>query len=146
MEESMSLLLRINREFDCQKADMRVYSPLTLAFVGDGIYEIIVRTVLVERGNRSVNSLNKMKSGLVRAQTQAALSEALSDMLTDEEAAVYRRGRNATTHSTAKNASVSDYRKATGFEALCGYLYLTDRTERLTELIKRGLERLGLTL
>lgn len=140
MEESMSLLQAVKKEFGCGSPDIRTYSPLTLAFVGDCVYDLIIRTVLVERANAAPNALHKKKSEVVKAAAQAACAQALQPELTEEELAVYKRGRNAHSYTTAKNASVADYRKATGLEALYGFLYLTDRMDRLFFLIKRSFE------
>ena len=134
---------RIGELFGCEVPDLRTYSPLTLAFVGDGIYDLVIRTAVVSRANAVVDRLHKKKSQVVKASAQAAQAEALLAELTPEELAVYRRGRNAHSHSTAKNASVGDYRKATGLEALYGYLYLSGQEERLFFLIRTGLERTG---
>ena len=128
---------RIGELFGCEMPDLRTYSPLTLAFVG------VIRTAVVSRANAVVDRLHKKKSQVVKASAQAAQAEALLAELTPEELAVYRRGRNAHSHSTAKNASVGDYRKATGLEALYGYLYLSGQEERLFFLIRTGLERTG---
>ena len=144
MEESIGLLEQLKTKFACEDVDIRTFSPLTLAFVGDGIYEIIVRTVMVERGNRGVQSLHKEKSKYVRAQTQAAIAESIQELMTPEEESIYRRGRNANIHSPAKNATMADYRKATGFEALCGYLYLQGKMERMLELIQEGFRRVDI--
>jgi len=146
MEENLSLLLKIKKEFSCKNIDIRTYSPLTLAFLGDCVYDLIIRTIIVERGNRTPNSLHKLKSGVVKAGTQAAFMDAMMDELTEEEQDVYRRGRNAKSGTVAKNASVIDYRKATGMEALLGYLYLCDREDRILALIKTGLERLEIEI
>ena len=143
MDESINLLAKIKQEFDCKDVDLRTYSPLTLAFLGDCVYDIIIRTVVVERGNRAPQGLHKKKSYLVNAKTQKELIESIQDLLTEEEESVYRRGRNAKSYTTAKNASVGDYRKATGFEALLGYLYLDDKMDRVMYLIKEGLKRIG---
>lgn len=143
MDESINLLAKIKQEFDCKDVDLRTYSPLTLAFLGDCVYDIIIRTVVVERGNRAPQGLHKKKSYLVNAKTQKELVESIQDLLTQDEADVYRRGRNAKSYTTAKNASVGDYRKATGFEALLGYLYLDDKLDRVLFLVKNGLERIG---
>lgn len=140
MEESLSFLAAIRKEFACEDVDYRTYSPLTLAFVGDCIYDLIIRTVVVERANTAPNTLHKKKSEVVKAAAQAAYADALRPELTGEELAIYKRGRNAHSHTTAKNASVGDYRKATGLEALYGFLYLTDRMDRLLFLVKRSLE------
>ena len=146
MEEAVSFLTRIKDRFECKEVDIRTYSPLTLAFIGDGVYDLVIRTVIVERGNRAPSGLHKAKSLIVKAQAQAELAEAIADELTDDEAAVYRRGRNAKSYTTAKNASVADYRKATGLEALIGYLYLQNKEERILELIQSGVMKLGIEL
>ena len=143
MDESINLLAKIKQEFDCKDVDLRTYSPLTLAFLGDCVYDIIIRTVVVERGNRAAQGLHKKKSYLVNAKTQKEMIESIQDLLTEEEENIYRRGRNAKSYTTAKNASVGDYRKATGFEALLGYLYLDDKMDRVIYLIKEGLNRIG---
>lgn len=146
MEESLSLLNKIKETFQCEEIDVKTYSPLALAFMGDCIFEIIVRTVVVERGNRRAESLHKTKSAVVNAKVQARMAEALLPELTEEELACYKRGRNAKSHTVAKNASVGEYRKATGLEALYGYLYLCDREDRLLELTKSGIEKINITL
>ena len=138
MEESLSLLGAIRKKFVCDRVDIRTYSPLTLAFVGDCIYDLVIRTIVVERGNTAPGVLHTKKSSIVKAQAQAAQADALMEELTAEEQAVYRRGRNAHSHSAAKNASIGDYRKA-----LYGFLYLTDQTDRLLWLIAKGLELTG---
>lgn len=143
MDESINLLQKIKQEFDCKDVDLRTYSPLTLAFLGDCVYDIIIRTVVVERGNRATQGLHKKKSYLVNAKTQKELIESILDLLTPEEEDIYRRGRNAKSYTTAKNASVGDYRKATGFEALLGYLYLDDKIDRVLFLVKEGLKHIG---
>lgn len=143
MDQSINLLAKIKQEFVCKEVDLRTYSPLTLAFLGDCVYDIIIRTVVVERGNRAPQGLHKKKSYLVNAKTQKEIIESIQDLLTPEEEDIYRRGRNAKSYTTAKNASVGDYRKATGFEALLGYLYLDDNMDRVLFLVKEGLKRIG---
>ena len=143
MEESLTLLNLIKRDFRLGEVDLKTLSPLTLAFVGDCIYDLILRTVIVERHNASPNQLHREKSRLAKAPAQAEMAEVLQEHLTQEELAVYRRGRNAKSHTTAKNASVLDYRKATGLEALYGWLYLSGQEERLLQLIRLSLDRLG---
>ena len=143
MEESLTLLQLIRRDFGLGEVDLRTLSPLTLAFVGDCVYDLILRTVIVERHNASPNQLHREKSRLAKAPAQAEMAEALQEHLTQEELAVYRRGRNAKSHTTAKNASVLDYRKATGLEALYGWLYLSGQEERLLQLLRLSLNRLG---
>lgn len=146
MEEDMTLLGAIKREFDCADADLRAYSPLALAFVGDSVYDLLIRTIVVERGATAPGALHRRKSDVVRASAQAACAEALLAELTEEEMAVYRRGRNAHPHTTAKNASVGEYHRATGLEALYGFLYLTGRTDRLLALVKRSFELTDISL
>ena len=139
MEKGLnSLPKEIREEFGILQKDIREYSPLTLAFIGDGIYDLIIRTIVTQKGNRPANMLNKMKVKLVNAAAQARIIDKLieSEALTEEEMTIYKRGRNAKSYTSAKNQSVGDYRKATGLEALCGYLYLTDRTDRILELVK----------
>ncbi len=121
-----------------EKADARQYSPLVLAYVGDAVYEIMVRTKMVSAGNLPVNKLHKNSSHLACAGTQAKIIKALEDELTEEEHAVFKRGRNAKSMSSAKNASIVDYRLATGFEALVGWLFLSEQFERMTVLVSRG--------
>ncbi|MCM1187456.1 MAG: ribonuclease III [Lachnoclostridium sp.] len=145
-QEFFSLLTQIKKCFKCKEQDVRTYSPLTLAYIGDGIYELVIRTVIVERANRSNNDLHKKTIKYVNAGTQAKIAEALSERFTEEEEAVYRRGRNAKSATTAKNASLGDYKKATGLEALLGYLYLTDRMPRVLELIKEGIRLAGMEI
>lgn len=94
---------------------------------------------MVERGNTSANKLHQKTVTYVNARVQARMIEALMDELTEEEQMIYKRGRNAKSYTTAKNATVIEYRKATGFEALCGYLYLTGKQERMLSLIKKAI-------
>lgn len=126
-----------------QQVDARSYSPLVLAYIGDAVYEVIVRTKVINHGSMQVNKMHKKSSSLVKAETQAALIKALEEELTEEETAAFKRGRNAKSASTAKNAAVIDYRMATGFEALIGYLYLTEQFERMITLISHGLLKIG---
>lgn len=146
MEESITILDAIKREFDCNETDIRAYSPLTLAYIGDAIYDLVIRTIVVKRGNKSANNLHKKTVAYVNARVQAKMIDALESELTEEEMAVYHRGRNAKSYTTAKNASVIEYRKATGLEALCGYLYLTGQQERMLQLIREGIAKIGMKL
>ena len=132
----------IRKQFELKEVDIHTYSPLTLAYIGDGIFDLIVRTVVVGRGNANVGNLHKKTSHVVKAQTQAKMIGQLLPYLTEEEADIYRRGRNAHSPTMAKNATRSDYRKATGLEALIGYLYLEDQLERILFLIQKGMEQL----
>ena len=127
----------IKQNMDLGEINITDYSPLTLAYIGDGIYEIVVRTVIVDEANRQVNKIHKAASNLVKAETQAKMIHLIMDELTEEEVRIYKRGRNAKAVTRAKNASMSDYRTATGFEALMGWLYLTGQSERMMQLIKK---------
>lgn len=138
MEKSIDLLKKC---FELENRDIKTYSPLTLAYIGDGVYDLVIRTILVSRGNCPPNKLHRMASNLVKAGAQSAMIEALEPILTETEEAIYRRGRNAKSYTMAKHATMPEYRRATGFEALMGYLYLTGQEERMTELIKIGLEK-----
>ncbi len=142
MEES--LRDQIMGAFPAPSVDIRTYSPLALAFLGDGVYSMIVRTLVVSKGNRQAEKLHNETSLLVRASAQAAIGDALQDLLTEEEAALYRRGKNANPVHHTRNASMEDYLKATGLECLVGWLYLQDRTGRILELMAAGMERAGL--
>lgn len=115
------------------KCNPREYSPLTLAFIGDSVYELLVREQLVCKGNRPVGTLNKEKISLVCCKAQADALNEIEKILTDEEYSIYKSGRNAHV-KVPKNASIADYHNATGLEALFGYLYLQNNIERIREL------------
>lgn len=136
MDTSLS---KVKEIFQLEDRDLRTYSPLTLAYIGDGIYELIIRTVLVKKGNCPVNQLHKRASSLVKASAQSGMMEVLEPLLTEEEHTVYKRGRNAHSPTMARHATMSDYRRATGFEALMGYLYLKEDYSRMLELIRMGI-------
>lgn len=110
------------------------YSPLTLAFVGDGVYDLLVRSYLVRQANRPVGELNKIKVAMVNCKSQAKTAAKLLPTLTEHETAVYKRGRNAAPKSVAKNGTRAEYHSATGLECLFGYLYLNGEQERIGEL------------
>lgn len=135
-EDKLELSRYIKNFLSLPETDIKTYSPLTLAFIGDSIFDLIIRTAVVEGGNAPVNKLHKQASKLVQASAQAQLYHTIKDQLSEEELAVFKRGRNAKSFTTAKNAGVVEYRIATGIETLAGYLYLTDRLDRLMELIK----------
>lgn len=109
-------------------------SPLNLAFIGDCVYEMLVRERLVSEANRPVNDLHRESVKFVSAKAQTAAFQKIEPLLTEEETAVFKRGRNAKTGHQPKSASVGEYHCATGVEALFGYLYLTDNNERITYL------------
>ena len=152
MEESVkvgpegSLLADIQMFFPGKRQDPRAYSPLALAYIGDAVYDLIIRTVVVERANRPANDLHHITVKYVSAGAQSRIVETLMDSFTEEELSVYRRGRNSKPHTMAKNASAADYLKATGFEAVLGYLYLQDKMDRVLELVEKGIGSAGLKL
>ena len=117
------------------KEEAGAYSPLVLAFIGDAVFELFVRTALVKEGNATPNKLNRRKNLCVKASAQAALMDRIEPLLTEEEERIFHRGRNAKPATMAKNATVRDYHRATGFEALVGWLYLSGQEGRLAELI-----------
>ncbi|WP_277668255.1 Mini-ribonuclease 3 [Caproiciproducens galactitolivorans] len=116
---------------DC---DPKQLSPLTLAFIGDGVFDLLVRERLVCQGNCPVNALHKSAVAQVCCKAQAEASKKLLPLLTEEETEVFRRGRNAHVNHVPKNSSIADYHAATAFEALFGYIYLTGNMERLREI------------
>ena len=132
-------LIQLKELFHLEDQDLRSYSPLTLAYIGDGVYELIIRTILVKKGNCPVNRLHKKASSLVKAGAQSAIMEVIEEELTPEELSVYRRGRNAHSPTMAKHATMADYRRATGFEALMGYLYLKEDYTRMLTLVRMGI-------
>ena len=132
-------LIQLKELFHLEDQDLRSYSPLTLAYIGDGVYELIIRTILVKKGNCPVNRLHKKASSLVKAGAQSAIMEVIEEELTPEELSVYRRGRNAHSPTMAKHATMADYRRATGFEALMGYLYLKEHYTRILTLVRMGI-------
>ena len=136
----------IKEQFAIKNVDIKTYSPLTLAYIGDAIFDLVIRSIVVGKGNTKASQLHQRTSHIVKAKTQAEMIDALEDVLTEEEADIYRRGRNAKSPTMAKNATMADYRKATGFEALMGYLYLKDDFKRVVQLTKIAVERLNLSL
>ena len=122
-----------------EKVDPRMSSPLVLAYIGDCVFDLIIKLRVAGGGNRQVHKLHEETSRYVQASAQSFMMRAMQEHLTAEEHAVYRRGRNAKSVSPAKNQSITDYRRATGFEALLGYLYLNQEYDRLTELVTIGL-------
>ena len=123
-----------------EETDAKSCSPLVLAYIGDCVFDLIIKMMVAGRGNRQVHKLHEETSHYVQASAQSFMMRAMQEHLTEEEHAVYRRGRNARSVSPAKNQSITDYRRATGFEALIGYLYLNREYARLTELVSIGLE------
>ena len=141
MEKSIiSFEESLNQTFRLSENDWKMYSPLTLAYIGDAAYELIIRTIFVKQGNCQPQKLHQKVTACVSAKAQARMVELLQPYLTEEEAGIYRRGRNSKPYTKAKNASMTEYLEATGFEAVMGYLYLKREFERMNELIARGLE------
>lgn len=128
--------------FTLSEVDIREYSPLALAYIGDSIYDLIIKTLVLNEGNQQVQKLHLKSSRYVQAKAQSRMMRVLQEKLTEEEHAVYKRGRNAKNVSPAKNQSVTDYRRATGFEALLGFLYLKKEWKRILDLVKIGLDSL----
>lgn len=129
----------IRERFQVKDRDIRTYSPLTLAYIGDGVYDLVIRSIVVGRGNTKPHLLHEKTSSVVKAKAQSAMIDFMLPEMTKEEEHIYRRGRNAKSVTMAKNATMTEYRRATGFEALIGYLYLTDQTDRMLDLIAIGL-------
>lgn len=148
LQEVSSDLEKIIHAFELETQDYRNYSALTLAYIGDCVFELVIRTVVIHHSKKAVNDLHKKAIKFVKAESQALMIQGLLDeeLLTEEERNVYKRGRNTKSHTSAKNASIAAYRKATGFEALIGYLYVTNQMERILELTKAGLKYVEATL
>lgn len=123
-------------EFDITQADINQYSPLVLAYIGDSVYDVFVRTYLISQGNAPVHKLHLRSTGYVKAKAQSDIIHRIMDMLSPEEQDVVRRGRNAKSGTIPKNADVVEYKHATGFESLIGYLYLKKDHERLLQILR----------
>ncbi len=116
-------------------------NPLVLAYIGDAVYEVYVRVYIAKKGEIKTNTLHKASISFVSAHAQSDILEEIEDSLTEEELNIVRRGRNAHSNTIPKNASIADYKKATAFEALIGYLFLKSDIKRLEEIIKITLEK-----
>ncbi len=138
IKDSRSILRTIEEEFHLPDQDIRTFSPLVLAYMGDCIFDLIIRTVLIKEGNRQTSKIHKAATDLVKASAQAALGDVLLEVFTEEEVTIYKRGKNSNPHSIPKNAEIMDYKKATGLEAVMGYLYLQNRMERAVHLVRTG--------
>ena len=136
------LLGQICDAFSIKPQNTNTYSPLALAFIGDGIFDLVIRTIIVARGNAPASALHDETANIVMAESQSELLKAVWEELSPEEQRICRRGRNAKPHTIAKNASMHDYRAATGLEALLGYLYLAGNMERVISIIRMGLSKL----
>ncbi len=122
------------------EADIGSYSPLVLAYVGDTVFDLMIKSMVVNEGNRQVQKIHERASHYVQASAQSQMMRVIQPLLSEEEHAVFRRGRNTKSVTPAKNQSITDYRRATGFEALVGYLYLKKEYGRLVQLVKIGLD------
>lgn len=116
-------------------SDAKLLSPLVWAYIGDSVYELYIRTKLVNSSNAKPHKLHIESIKYVKAKSQANVLKKITENLSDEEKDIVRRGRNAENHHVAKNANVADYSQSTAFEALIGYLYLTKQDERLHEIL-----------
>lgn len=126
--------------FSDKNIDPAQYNPLVLAYIGDTVYDLFIRTRLLESGFRNVTHMHKEAVGYVRAHSQAVSAHMIEPLLTEEELSVFKRGRNAKSNTSPKNADIIDYRTATGLEALIGYLYLENETDRLDVLLNVAAE------
>ncbi len=128
--------------FNNTTADPHTLGSLALAFIGDTIFDLLTRGAVVSEGNFPVNIMHRKAKAIVNATAQSRMYSAIEDMLDEEELAVMKRGRNAKSHTSAKNQSIVDYRRATGVEALFGYLYLLERYDRIEELYNAGIKEI----
>lgn len=140
MAQSIDIYEQIQKMLSLPAVDIRTYSPLSLAYIGDAIYDLVIRSYTVGKGNTSNNKLHKETTKFVSAKAQSAIIQKLMPSLSEDEISIYKRGKNSKPSSGAKNATQKEYLMATGFEALVGYLYLSHQTERMLELIKMGIE------
>ena len=134
----------VDEAFHLPEKDWKLYSPLTLAYLGDAVFEILMRTLVIERVGGPVKNLHKETSRFVNAGAQSMLVQAMLEDLTEDEMAAYRHGRNAKTSSVAKHADIHDYRNATGLEALFGYLYLKGESGRAVKLLQIAMDKTGM--
>ena len=144
MEENLiGLEEAVDRELGLPEKDWVQYAPLTLAYLGDSVFDLVIRRMVLKRTRMPSGKMHQEVSRIVCAGSQARIGRAIRPLLTDEEEAVYRRGRGSKPDHNAKNASRRDYLEATALEARIGYLYLKCRYERLAELIREGLSMTG---
>ena len=124
-----------------ENINLATVSPLVLAYLGDTVYESRIREYLINKNvNKKVNDLHKTAIKYVKAKAQANVIITIEDSLTEEEHRIYKKGRNQKSHTTPKNADIIDYKNATGFEALIGYLHMKKDYDRVEEIIKRAIE------
>jgi len=137
MEESLN---HLRDHFPLEEKEIRTYSALSFAYIGDAVFDLVIRTMMVTKGNVRTNKYHKKVTGIVNAASQTRMAERILPCLSEEETTIFRRGKNAKPMSMAKNQSRHDYRIATAYETLIGYLYLTGRMDRIIELVEMGLE------
>lgn len=137
MENVTNVFREVNRNITSE--DMKRFTPVQLAYIGDAVYELCVRTYLLDR-SYSVNQLHNMATNFVKAKAQSDIVHELSDFFTEDEYKIIKRGRNSKSHSVPKNADLMDYKYSTGFESLFGYLYLTNNDKRIKEIFDRIIE------
>lgn len=137
--DCINKLLEIKENFEFPKNLIGEYSSLSLAFIGDAVFEVYVRTYILSKGNMPPHKLHIMASNFVKAKSQAKIMHEILETLSEEEAEVARRGRNAKSGTIPKNADLTDYKNATGLESLFGYLYLSGNKERLVELMNMAI-------
>lgn len=133
MENMHNVFRKTNK--DLSGEDIMMLSPLQLAYIGDSVYELLVRTYLITKGI-SVKDLHKATTNYVKAKAQAKYAHELEDKLSEEEKGIIKKGRNAKSNTSPKNTDIIDYKYATGFECLFGYLYLMNQDERIKELFE----------
>ncbi len=140
MAQEIDLYSLISAKLNLEHKEPSDLSSLALAFIGDAVYELVLRSKVISDFNRSVKELNYYDSALAKATSQSEIIKKLlaDEMLSEEEEAVFKRGRNAKSNTSAKNATIGEYREATGFEALIGYLYLKGDLDRIIELSDYG--------
>ena len=137
MEKSLN---HLRDHFPLEEKEIRTYSALSFAYIGDAVFDLVIRTMMVTKGNVRTNKYHQKVTGIVNAASQTRMAERILPCLSEEETTIFRRGKNAKPMSMAKNQSRHDYRIATAYETLIGYLYLTGRMDRIIELVEMGLE------
>lgn len=140
IREGAEAVRLLNLQYGTECVDAYQYSPLTLAYIGDSVLDLMVKSYFVRHVNKQTQKYHRDVTGIVKAVNQAKFADSIIESLREDEADIYKRGRNATTHSRAKNATMSEYRKATGLEALFGYLYLKGDMERLSMFVSRMID------
>ena len=123
-----------------ENAEINSFSPLSLAYIGDAVYEVYIRSHVMNNGNMQVNKFHREATRYVSANAQSNIIHRIMEFLTEEEISVFKRGRNAHSYTSAKNADIVAYRHATGFEALIGYLFILKQFDRINEIVKMSIE------